>query len=428
MFILTLGQKLRRLRKNKGLTLEALGEEYVSKAHLSIIENDKASPSISLLKFLADKLEVDLEFLLETEKEQAIRFCRIWMKEMEAKIKLNRTNGMDELYNNVERMAKEYDLLDIQGECNMLFAQGSINERDYETALEYIQKSIHFSTKADNTTRIIKAYNKEGNIYLNKSMYEIAIQKYRQAFIFYENLPHEDLTLKSNILFNISNAYHKLKDKINSVKYAEAVCKINKEISHPKRYAESLLHCSTSYILNEDYQAAEKVLEQANALLDKEEEHRLQSLIENNLGMVYLDYGDSDKAYSHLLKAKELKEKYSIDDLPNTLFELCRFYIKNGKIEKAFEELGYAMNLSKERNLESHKVKGLNIYIDYYLDQNRYSEAVEKLKELIDVLTKIESKDNIVGACLKLGNTLNLTNQKEEAIFYFNKAYSMLKE
>lgn len=427
MVILTLGQKLRRLRKDRGLTLEALGEEYVSKAHLSIIENDKASPSISLLKFLAEKLDIDLEFLLETEKEQAIRFCNIWMKEMEAKIKLNRTNGLDELYNNVERIALEYDLLDIQGECNLLYAQGCINDRDFDKGLEYIQKSIHFSTKADNTTRIIEAYLKEGNIYLQRSMYEIAIQKFRQAFIFYGNLTHEDLILKSNILFNLSTAYHSLKDKINSVKHAEEVCKIEKEISNPQRYAESLLNCSASYILNKNYQEAEKVLEQANSLLNKEKENRLQSLVENNLGMVYLDYGESEKALNHLLKAKELKEKYSIEDLPDTLFELCKFYIKNGRIEKAFEELGYAMKLSEERKLENNKIKGLKIYVDYYLDQHRYNEAVEKLKELIDILMKLERKDDLVGSYLKLGNTLNLTNQKEEAIFYFNKAYTMIK-
>ncbi len=427
MVILSLGQKIKRLRKDKELTLECLGEEYVSKAHLSIIENDKASPSINLLQFLANKLEVDLEFLLETEKEQAIRYCNIWIKEMEAKVKLNRTSGIDEIYNNIEKVGKDYKLSDIQGQSNLLYAQLRINAGKYDEALDYIQKSIHFSTKADNISRIIRAYNKEGYIYLHKGMYEIAVQKHKQAFMFYKTLSHEDLILKSDIFFNLSIAYHKLKDKENAIKYAEQVCEINKEINHPKRYAQSLLNCSSSYILNKNYKAAQRVLEEANLLLDKQNEYRLQSLIANNLGKVYLDYGENDKALEQLLKAKDLKEKHNTDDLPKTLFELCKFYIKNGRIEKAFEELGYAMKLSEEKNLENNKIEGLNIYIDYYAAQNRYNEAIEKLKELIDVLINLEKEDELVGAYLKLGNTLNLTNHREEAIFYFNKAYNLLK-
>ncbi|SCG83924.1 hypothetical protein DW1_2360 [Proteiniborus sp. DW1] len=43
--------------------LSELGGEYVSKAQLSYIENGKASPSIDLLKYLSQKLDVDLEYL-----------------------------------------------------------------------------------------------------------------------------------------------------------------------------------------------------------------------------------------------------------------------------------------------------------------------------------------------------------------------------
>nr|WP_278335758.1 helix-turn-helix transcriptional regulator [Proteiniborus sp. DW1] len=54
---------MQKLRKERSMFLSELGGEYVSKAQLSYIENGKASPSIDLLKYLSQKLDVDLEYL-----------------------------------------------------------------------------------------------------------------------------------------------------------------------------------------------------------------------------------------------------------------------------------------------------------------------------------------------------------------------------
>jgi transcriptional regulator with XRE-family HTH domain len=46
MELLTIGEKIRRLRKEKNMYLRELGGDFVSKAQLSYIENGKASPKL----------------------------------------------------------------------------------------------------------------------------------------------------------------------------------------------------------------------------------------------------------------------------------------------------------------------------------------------------------------------------------------------
>ena len=60
----TLGERIRSLRKAKGLTLQALAGDVMTKGMLSLIENNKANPSMESLSFIAKQLGIDRNELL----------------------------------------------------------------------------------------------------------------------------------------------------------------------------------------------------------------------------------------------------------------------------------------------------------------------------------------------------------------------------
>lgn len=428
MEVLTIGGKIQKLRKERSMSLSELGGEYVSKAQLSYIENGKASPSIDLLKYLSQKLDVDLEYLLETEKDQVKRYCKLWLEEMKIYVKLGDVASTQKNYEKINGLVQEYDLVEILAENNLLMGELYTNKKLFDEALDYIQKSFYYYSKTNNIEKLIKAITKEGNIYTLKGMYEIALNKYRQAYrSFYNQLPIKNLELESSILYNISTCYHILKDKENAKKYAEAVCEIDKQLSETKRYAQSLLKYASTLILNGEYSEAEEVLIKADKLLKKEEDKKTKSFIENNFGCIYLESGDYQKAYEHLIKAKQIKEKMDLDELPTTLFELYKYYIKTGEEEKALEELEKAIEFSRDRELKDYLIKGLDYHIEYLLDKKSYNEAVSKIQEQIAILEEIQMKRALLDTYLKLGNTYNLIGKSEEAIKAFTKAYMASK-
>ncbi|EOD00264.1 tetratricopeptide repeat protein [Caldisalinibacter kiritimatiensis] len=427
MELLTIGEKIRRLRKEKNMSLRELGEDFVSKAQLSYIENGKASPNIELLKYLAQKLDVDLEYLLETEKDQVKRYCKLWLEEMSAHVNLDNITKVEEVYKKINKYAKEYDLVEILGENNLLITQAYINEKLYDRALGSIQQSFYYYSKVSNIEKIIEVIIKEGNIYTLKGLYEVALNKYRQAHTFYSQLPVKKLKLESNILYNISTCYHILKDKENAKKYAEEALKIDKQLKDTKRYAQSLLKYASTLIINGEYIEAENILKQANSLLKKKEDEKTKAFIENNFGCVYLESGDYENAYKHLMKAKLIKEEMNLDELPTTLFELYKYHIKVGEDEKAIKQLEKAIEFSKERKLKEHIIKGLDYYVEYLMDKKSYKEAILKIKEQTSLLEQMEMKKVLVDAYLKLGNTYNLLGEKEKALEAFEKAYIINK-
>jgi transcriptional regulator with XRE-family HTH domain len=74
VFLLTtLGERIRSLRKQRKMTLEALAGEQLTKAMLSYIENNKANPSMESLSYIAERLGVEMSQLLEEVNSQELR-------------------------------------------------------------------------------------------------------------------------------------------------------------------------------------------------------------------------------------------------------------------------------------------------------------------------------------------------------------------
>ena len=69
----TLGERIRKLRKQQKLTLEALAGKKLTKGMLSLIENNKANPSMESLSYIAERLGIEVSELLEEVSTQELR-------------------------------------------------------------------------------------------------------------------------------------------------------------------------------------------------------------------------------------------------------------------------------------------------------------------------------------------------------------------
>lgn len=69
----SLGTRIRKLRKEQKLTLEALAGDRLTKGMLSQIENDKVKPSMESLDYIAERLGVKASELLEEVTPSSIR-------------------------------------------------------------------------------------------------------------------------------------------------------------------------------------------------------------------------------------------------------------------------------------------------------------------------------------------------------------------
>ena len=103
----TVGQRLRRLRKERGLKQRDLSSPGVSYAYISRIETGERHPSVKVLRLLAERLDVSLEYL-ETGRdvpEQAERELRLTDAELELRLGRDLTRARKTLTDLIEEDA-----------------------------------------------------------------------------------------------------------------------------------------------------------------------------------------------------------------------------------------------------------------------------------------------------------------------------------
>ncbi|HEV2414143.1 MAG TPA: helix-turn-helix transcriptional regulator, partial [Candidatus Dormibacteraeota bacterium] len=78
----TLGQRIKRIRLQRGMSLAKVVRDDFSRAFLNQVELGKARPSIRVLRIIADRLGTEVEYLLEgqeagIERELALERGRV---------------------------------------------------------------------------------------------------------------------------------------------------------------------------------------------------------------------------------------------------------------------------------------------------------------------------------------------------------------
>lgn len=73
----TLGQKIRQLRKSRGMTQRELAGDRMTRNMLSMIENGEASPSVSSLSYISARLGVPAGFFIPRDREEEEKLFRL---------------------------------------------------------------------------------------------------------------------------------------------------------------------------------------------------------------------------------------------------------------------------------------------------------------------------------------------------------------
>lgn len=75
MEILSLGEKIKRRRKELDMTLKDLAGDRITPGQISLVESGKSNPSMDLLEYISSVLNTSIEYLMESEESQAEKIC-----------------------------------------------------------------------------------------------------------------------------------------------------------------------------------------------------------------------------------------------------------------------------------------------------------------------------------------------------------------
>ena len=289
MNFLSTGEKIKRARIYKGVTLKELCQKDISISKMSCIENDKIKPDIWILEMVAQRLDLDLDYLIYDDimelKNSVIRY------------KEKNSVSEEDFIAIKERidycMLKEYKDLALEF-IHILF-------------VEYTKRR-----KFEEIKELVSIYNEFNNL------------SEEQEQIYYEDLAKYFLTRRN---YNDAITYFN-RTRNHIFNYT-----ISKEMSC---YIENSLLLTITYYLNGDFEKAESLAEELLYLEDKIKSHKQIVLIN---GLLYVARMRIGKEFEKNKKIFESYDNKSDLRYSKIFLLVAKIYILNGDEKTGFKIL-----------------------------------------------------------------------------------------
>lgn len=435
MEILSLGEKIKRRRKEKSMTLKDLAGDRITPGQISLVESGKSNPSMDLLEYLASKLEVSVEYIMETEETQAEKICLFYENVAETYIISNDLKQSEENIEIALYYAEKYNLE--YRKAKILFLRACIYMLKGEEILAqqfFLSANVIF-IKNNCYEEVIRTFIKLGKITLNLKAYHSAHSYFQQAEkVFMDNKIGNDFLI-GEIYYYMATTYLKLEDIEKAINYTYLSKEKFAQINDKEKYAESMILLAKGYAQNGDMGEAIKYSKKGLKLFKEMDNVSYLSKIENDIGKLFADFENIEESFIHLNNAKNIRKLNGDKELVETLMNICENYIKLKDVEQAknvLAEIYEQINIESSReNTIYTKHNLIKAYlIKHKIDkmENDIVEAEKSLLVALDIAKNSDLKKKSAEISIILGNFYVEICEQQKASLYLMEGVRIFKE
>lgn len=427
MEILSLGEKIKRKRKELDMTLKDLAKDRITPGQISLIESGRSNPSMDLLEYLAVNLNTTVVYLMESEESQAEKICIYYDQMAESCILSEDYERALELIEKAEVYVEKFKLEYRQAKNIYLQADIYFNNGQYEKAKKkYLSANVIF-IKNNDFDEVVKTFLMLGKLSYKLKSYYSANSYLKQAEIIYlDNNIGNDILL-GDIYYCIAKINCKIEKMKEALKYSYLAEEKFNQLNDSREYAKRILEIAKEYSEKHDLANAVKYSSSALQLFREIESKERVSSIENNLGEIFYKFEKIDKSFKHYEKAREIRTSIKDKDLVKTLINICKNHIKVKNIEDCEELLEHIYSILSNDDVDN--------IIECNLIKYRILCIKEREKESEDIIIntynfakKSNRQQIVIEICIMIAKFYIDKKDENLARRYLDEAVILYKE
>lgn len=410
MKILSTGEKIKRSRIYKGITLKELCEDKISISKMSCIENGKIDADRKTLEFIADKLDLKLEYLIEDVRVQ-----------------------IEKNIDNIENFKGEEYEYELKSNFDYSLKYGYV-----DLAVKSIRKLFKYYLDKDKYGHVEKIIPMYYNLYQKNTFIEDIYYRDMAMYFFRTGEYLEAITYFNNIGEKIGEA-----NKNAEYFLAESLCySSNKQYSKAfeciNRAIEKLDEQSDDEKINIQIYVEQLILKlKLNGVLDEELLKTVCEAIEKYKSLhvdLYLrvaeSFGEAGKVEEFMFYIEQAKSvvevkrnsKY-VEFLNRCISDLMAY----DKLDEAGIMVEESLNLSILLDSIELIDKGYYLKAKLYQKLDNMNQAEIYMNLSMDALAKYSGPEQIHDRYLEMGNMYYKLNDLRESLKYFTLAKNMEK-
>jgi tetratricopeptide (TPR) repeat protein len=406
----TIGEKIRRLRLERGMSQSEVADGFVTVSMISQIENGRNTASVELLNHIARKLQIPLHELVKNEIDQMEGIVK--HKLVKVYLETGHPSQAEPLLKELRSQAdlSQSDSIELaidHAEC--LNQLGKYNE-----ALDILLPLVTQleNNNYDDAHTLAQIRNKLGNSYFQKSDLTTAYYNYRKAYDLIGRFETFD-QLAAFISYNLGNTLNLMGHGQQALLYLDRAYSYFRNVMDIKRQADTLFAHGRAYYQTFEVKKAAQMFEDASVLYKGLNLISWAVKVQHNVALLLTAREDKKGAVKALKECAE----YYLDEKDYKKYILVLARIAEMQLADYPHE-AERMIESIEAIIEEQTLQDtiecavfLQAKSKYYLSIENYSNCIEealKSASLFDkmgiVTGKVDSLEVAVDAYQKMGN------------------------
>ena len=369
MNILSLGEKIKKLRKEKNMTLKELAGDRITAAQISHIERDKSHTSRELLEYLASQLDVSVDYLLETKEMQSKKLTDNLILQGEILIKCNDLEKAEDQLNEAIKICDEYKVLDNYATCNFLLADINFKKGKYSESVMGYEKALYYFIKNNDKDKLYKCYLNIGKIYMIEEFYKGAILQFEFSEGILNEIQVEDVDIYKDLYSKMAYCYIKLDNNEKSLDYINKMDEIDIK-NNLEEELDVLILKANNFLNVGEFEKSKEYFKKALEILDKEKNKTELASIYLTISEIYKSVGKLDRSLEYSQRVYDIKKSDEDEYMMKSLFRIIETYISNYKYDmaKKYCKIALASSIKNKNRLNEYRV------LKYYSDISKEKE------------------------------------------------------
>jgi tetratricopeptide (TPR) repeat protein len=426
-----LGERLRTLRVNAGLTQTDLAGERFSKEYVSQIERGKTRPTQETIEWLAQRLGVDPGFLASGVSADERGRIETALARAEA---LSQNHEYPDSLAEFEKIrpavlgiaSPELEVRALAGEAWALMRTGEV-----KPAIELLGRARTLTEdsmfsdvdRADVLFRL-------GACRVELSSIQTAIGLFNEALTLAERSELPCDRLRAEILRLRSRCYRRQRDYEAAREDLERALELSEALDDPRAVARVYFHASLVAERQGQWILARKYAEQAKAQFEEVADRATVGKVLNNLGGISFLLGKPEEAIEQLNESfKVLLEYGSEADAARAVSSLAQVHLRTGQVEPAEEQARQALKLLGDRVDVIDEIGNAQLVLGRsLLEQGRLDEAEEAFEAAERNFDQLSSISHRASAWVAKGDLAARRGNDQVAAQLYRRAAEALQD
>lgn len=331
-----LGQRVRELRQTRGMTQEQLAGEELTKSFISLLEQDKSSPSIETAALIAQRLGTSVDALLGSQGHLQDQVVSGLLALSGEAIRRRNLSHAAELLKAAEILVHLFPLAEASREIKLQQSQLALEGREFDRARILVTEAGAQANEGRDLWRSARALTILGHIDLKERKIPEAIQCLKQALTILRQAKASRDPVRVEALIFLGSAL------VYQGQYHDAIRRYNEAAQsqvashHPLLRGRALWGAGAAFRHLGEFAAAFEALEAARDIFEKSEELPDLVSVLHNLGQAALEHGRPKDALPYLHHALRVLDRLPMTaERASTRTEIGRVNLVLGNIEDA---------------------------------------------------------------------------------------------